>query len=158
MDEKAKKQALRMISYGIYVLGVESQGEMAAASVTWVSQASFDPPLLMLGVKKDARPFALLKASRRLALSFLGKSHIAVAKTFFKTQSPQDGTIGGFAYEARSNGAPTLADAIGWVEADVLSIDETGDHAVVVARVQGASARADEVPLALRDLGLFYGG
>lgn len=158
MDEKAKKQALRMITYGLYVLGVESQGEMAAASVTWVSQASFEPPLVMLGVKRDARPFALLKESRRFALSFLETGQAVIARTFFKTQSPEGGTLGGLRFSVEKTGAPILADALAFIEGDVVSIDETGDHAVVVAQVVGAGARREGSPLTLREVGLSYGG
>ena len=45
MNEDAKKSALRMIPYGIYVLTAEGNaGSIAAATVNWVTQASFAPP------------------------------------------------------------------------------------------------------------------
>ena len=46
MDPAAKKTALRMIPYGLYVLTAENaDGQTAAATVNWVTQASFEPPL-----------------------------------------------------------------------------------------------------------------
>ena len=46
MDEQAKKTSLRMIPYGLYVLTAEAKdGSVAAATVNWVTQASFQPPL-----------------------------------------------------------------------------------------------------------------
>ena len=42
MDANMKKTALRMIPYGLYVLTAESEdGKTAAATVNWVTQASF---------------------------------------------------------------------------------------------------------------------
>ena len=42
MDANAKKTALRMIPYGLYVLTAESKdGAVAAAAVNWVTQVSF---------------------------------------------------------------------------------------------------------------------
>ncbi len=35
MDADAKKTALRMIPYGLYVLTAEKDGEIAAATVNW---------------------------------------------------------------------------------------------------------------------------
>ncbi len=55
MDDAAKKTALRMIPYGIYVLTAEaSDGSLAAATVNWVTQTSFDPALVAVGVKADS--------------------------------------------------------------------------------------------------------
>ena len=43
MDNDAKKTALRMIPYGLYVLTAASKdgSKLAAATVNWVTQASF---------------------------------------------------------------------------------------------------------------------
>jgi flavin reductase (DIM6/NTAB) family NADH-FMN oxidoreductase RutF len=45
MDADAKKVALRMIAYGIYVLTADDgKGNVEAATVNWVTQGSFAPP------------------------------------------------------------------------------------------------------------------
>ena len=44
MDELAKKTALRMIPYGLYVLTSEdNQGRISGATINWVTQTSFQP-------------------------------------------------------------------------------------------------------------------
>lgn len=112
MDEQAKKTALRMITYGLYVLGVEHRGEMDAASINWVTQTSFNPPLLVIGVKRDSRPFGLLKNSKQFALSFLESGQRDLAYAFFKAAVVEGDTIGGHAYETASTGAPIICDAL----------------------------------------------
>ena len=48
MDQDAKKTALRMIPYGIYVLTADDgNGSVAAATVNWVTQTAFAPPLVV---------------------------------------------------------------------------------------------------------------
>jgi len=37
MDDDSKKTALRMIPYGLYVMTAENDGELAAATVNWVT-------------------------------------------------------------------------------------------------------------------------
>ena len=75
MDENAKKTALRMIPYGLYVLTAEdSQGRMSGATVNWVTQTSFQPPLVALGVKKDSLIHDIIKESGKFALNVLGKN------------------------------------------------------------------------------------
>ena len=50
MDADAKKTALRMIPYGLYVLTAAGKdGRKSAATVNWVTQASFAPPLVAVG-------------------------------------------------------------------------------------------------------------
>ncbi|HJZ15875.1 MAG TPA: flavin reductase, partial [Stellaceae bacterium] len=55
MDQDAKKTVLRMIPYGIYVLTADDgKGNVAAATVNWVTQTAFAPPLVVVGVKTDS--------------------------------------------------------------------------------------------------------
>ena len=52
MNTDAKKTVLRMIPYGIYVLTADdAKGNVAAATVNWVTQSAFAPPLVVVGVK-----------------------------------------------------------------------------------------------------------
>ena len=71
MDEKAKKQSLLMIPYGLFVLGAAHGGTATAATVNWVTQASFNPPLVVVGIKKDSGSHAMVKDSKKFALSML---------------------------------------------------------------------------------------
>ena len=65
MDDDAKKTALRMIPYGIYVMTAENDGEVAAATVNWVTQTSFAPPLVVVGAKADSGAYTIAKAAQR---------------------------------------------------------------------------------------------
>ena len=44
MDPEVKKKALRMINYGMYVLTSKDGDQLDAATVNWVTHASFNPP------------------------------------------------------------------------------------------------------------------
>lgn len=83
MDADAKKTALRMIPYGIYVLTSESKdGKVAAATVNWVTQTAFQPPLVVVGVKADSGAHSIIKESKTFALNILGKDQKGQAFTF----------------------------------------------------------------------------
>lgn len=84
MDQNAKKTALRMIPYGLYVLtGQTKDGQIAAATVNWVTQTSFDPPLIAVGVKTDSGAHSIIKESGVFALNFLTKNQTSTAFAFF---------------------------------------------------------------------------
>ncbi len=167
MDADKKKMALRMIPYGIYVLTAKADdGEIAAATVNWVTQTSFDPPLVAIGVKADSGAYATLKKSGNFALNFLGKGQQGAAFTFFQPVEVEDGKISGEVYAEGSTGAPVLASAPACVEFKVAEIVERGDHHIVVGEAVDVHAEAaidgrpDDAILHMRELGdnVFYGG
>ncbi len=167
MNADAKKTVLRMIPYGIYVLtALDGKGGVAAATVNWVTQTAFAPPLLVVGVKADSGAYALLKSVGKFALNMLGKDAKGLAFAFFRPAELDGEKISGQAFHAGANGAPILEAAIGAVECTVKTIVEQGDHHIVVAEVTEAhlpkppAGRPDAAILEMKDLGdsVFYGG
>lgn len=158
MDEKAKKKALLMIPYGLFVLGANHGGKQTVATVNWVTQASFQPPLVVVGVKNDSTVHDLIKASRAFALSMLAAGQKSIATSFFKHVEPQAGRFGNYVFEAGSNGAPIISDAPAAVECEVAGFYELGDHSVVVGRVTEAHLKSEAEPLTLKECGFQYGG
>ena len=84
MDSANKKTALRMISHGLYLLTVQGQGRYNASTVSWLSQASFEPPLVMVGVRVDTLTHTILEESRQFAINVLALGQTELAQTFFK--------------------------------------------------------------------------
>ncbi|MFO1027757.1 MAG: flavin reductase family protein [Acetobacteraceae bacterium] len=167
MDADAKKTALRMIPYGIYVLTADDhKGNVGAATVNWVTQSSFAPPLVVVGVKADSGAHTVVKGVGKFALNMLGKDQKGVAFGFFKPATVADGKLSGQAFHAGANGAPILDDAIAAVECSVKEVLELGDHSVVIGEVTEAyvmkppAGRPDAAILEMKDLGdnVFYGG
>jgi len=167
MDANAKKTALRMIPYGLYVLTAESKdGRVAAATVNWVTQASFEPPLVVVGVKVDSSAHTLIKETGAFALNVLGKGQQAMAFTFFKPTERAGDTVSGQPFRTGTTGAPILTNAPAFVECTMVGTVEKGDHSVFVGQVVEAgvageiTGRADDATLWLKDLGekIFYGG
>jgi flavin reductase (DIM6/NTAB) family NADH-FMN oxidoreductase RutF len=167
MDADAKKTTLRMIPYGIYVLTADDgKGAMGAATVNWVTQTAFNPPLVVVGVKTDSSAYAALKSAGGFTLNMLGKAHKGVAFTFFKPTQVSDGKLSGQSYRKGATGAPILIDAPGAVECRVTAVVEQGDHHIVVGEVveshlnHAPSGRPDAAILEMKDLGdnVFYGG
>ncbi|MCC6380937.1 MAG: flavin reductase family protein [Dehalococcoidia bacterium] len=158
MDDQAKKTALRMIPYGLYVLGVGKDERATASTVNWVTQASFQPPLVVVGVKDGSVTLDRLKENGSFAVSVLGTGQKETAFAFFKHVAPEAGKLGGYDYETQSTGAPILVDAPAWFECDLVTTVEEGDHAIVVGRVVEAGVRQEAKALTLAECGVNYGG
>jgi flavin reductase (DIM6/NTAB) family NADH-FMN oxidoreductase RutF len=153
MDANVKKTVLRMIPYGLYVLTARGKDDaVAAGTVNWVTQASFAPPLVVVGVKTDSHAHPLIKQ--------------AMAFTFFKPAVREGQTISGEPFRWGSTGAPVLERVPACFECRLVDTVERGDHSVFVGEVVDASlpkpveGRADDATLWLKELGpnVFYGG
>jgi flavin reductase (DIM6/NTAB) family NADH-FMN oxidoreductase RutF len=158
MDELQKKQALRMINYGLYVMTVGHGKDLAAGTVNWVSQCSFKPPLVMVGVKAESNLHALLEKSRHFAINVLGSDQKSIANDFFAPTQVAEGRLNGQPYAEGSTGSPLLTETPASFECKVIEILKRGDHSVVIGEVVNAEVRRSAEPLFMRSTGWFYGG
>jgi flavin reductase (DIM6/NTAB) family NADH-FMN oxidoreductase RutF len=160
MDPQDKKLALRSINYGLYVLTSADGDELAAAGVNWLSQASFDPPLVMVAVKADNDSHSVIQRTGAFAVNVLADDQLEIGSAFFRTTVVEGDTMNGYRFErAPETGAPLLVDLPYWFEARVTDTVPRGDHTIFVGEVVGAGVRDPEAtPLLLRTTGMNYGG
>jgi flavin reductase (DIM6/NTAB) family NADH-FMN oxidoreductase RutF len=160
MDPQTKKTALRMITHGLYLLTLKHENQFEASTVSWLSQASFTPPLLMVGVKANTLTHALVEGSRQFAINLLAVDQTEMAQAFFKHAQREDNKLSGYTFEPGPvTGAPIFLDAPAWIECKVTDMVKRGDHTVVVAEVVEAGVRDPQTsPMALRDTPWHYGG
>lgn len=167
LNAEAKKIALRMIPYGLYVLTSSGKnGAVAAAAISWVTQTSFKPPRIAMGVKTDSGAHALIKESGTFALNMLEKGQQEIATAFFRHVEREGNSVGGQPFEEGKNGSPLLLNAPAWVECTLVGTVEGADHSVFVGEVTEAGTRKeiegrpDDLLLLCKDLGenVFYSG
>ena len=159
MDLQAKKVALRKIPHGVYIVGVKQGTQLNAFTGTWLTQVSFNPPLVALGIKKDSHSFEMIKQDKVFSVNLLGKDQKSVAEHFVKPATVVGEKLKDVKHRPGKTGAPILEDAIAWVECEVREIaNERGDHAIVIGEVVEAGVLRDEPALTLMDTGWHYGG
>ena len=161
MDEDAKKTALRMIPYGMYVLTSKSRGgqDVGAATVNWLTQTSFSPPLVAVGVKGDSGAHAHITDTGVFAVNVIGKDQLDLAFNFFKTHEREGDVIGGQAFVAGpETGCPLLTNSPAWWERKVVGQLDQGDHTLFLGEVIKAGTRDEDQTILMRDHNLNYGG
>ena len=158
MDPKIRKKTLRMLSNGIYVVTSAHGASYGAATVTWVSQASFQPPLVMVALRPDSNVFKCLQESGVAAVHVLDRTQQAMAQQFFSPTRVIDGTINGEPFTPGVTAAPILQNALAYLECAIRHIVTLGDHAVVIMQVIEAGCRGDVQPLTVAASPWAYGG
>jgi len=158
MDPNTKKTVLRLIPYGLFVATSRSGDSLAAGTINWVTQASFEPPLVVAGIKVESELHVAISSSRAFAVNILGKEQKDIAVKFFRGAQPQGETLNGYHYESGTTGAPLLLDTPAWFECRVVDEVRGGDHTIFVGEVVAVGSRRQEEPLTIRDAGFSYGG
>ncbi|HEV8644608.1 MAG TPA: flavin reductase family protein [Burkholderiales bacterium] len=159
MDAKVRQKTLRLLSNGVYVLTSRNENRYGAATVTWVSQVSFKPPLIMVAVRRESNVFKCLADSRMAALHIVGNGQQEIARRFFFPTRANCTTINGEPFVEGKTAAPILANLPAHIECQVERIVDTdGDHAVVILRVVEAECRDQVRPLTIGETPWQYGG
>ena len=139
---------------------------ISAATVNWVTQASFKPPLVAVSVKADSQIYDIVKTAGNFALNVLGKRQHGTAYAFFKPAERDGQNISYKPFRAGSTGAPVLENTPAFVVCRLVTTVEEGDHSIFVGKVVDAGVTqdpegcADETTLMLKELGekTFYSG
>ncbi|UCH10311.1 MAG: flavin reductase [Fidelibacterota bacterium] len=154
------KQVLRRFTYGLYIVAAATESQYAAATVTWLSQVSFDPPLIMLALRNGSRILDMCQKAGACAVHVLAKGQEQIASSFFKPARVEKDALSGFRFHPGSEtGAPIFSELPAWCEVKVTKAHPAGDHTLVVAEIVDAGVTHQEIsPLALRDTPWHYGG
>ena len=159
MDLKKKQKALQQVSNGMYVMTSRFGSQYGAATITWLTQISFKPPLLLAAVRPDSNVFECLSQSRHVVVHILADHQVDIARKFLSTTEVKDGLMNGEPFIEGKAVAPLLTNALSYIEARVdRIIDDGGDHQLVVMEVLGAEHQHDFKPLLVADSPWKYGG
>jgi flavin reductase (DIM6/NTAB) family NADH-FMN oxidoreductase RutF len=156
-----RSDALRLLSNGVYLLTACVGDTAHAVTVTWVSQVSIQPPLVLVALRRNSRLAGAVRQARRFALNVLGAGQEATAEKFFThtTASAEALELGGYGFRPSPAHCPLLLDALAWIECRVAAEPASpGDHSLVLGEVSGTGIRRPGQPLVLADTPWSYGG
>ena len=114
MDLEAKKKVLRMIPYGMFVIGVHSATEVNAYTADWVTQSSFDPPLVVICSKKGTISNQMIRESKVFSVNVLDAGQKEMAAHFVKPMKNVGNKFGHVEYHTEKTGCPILRDSLGF--------------------------------------------
>lgn len=158
MDAKAKKAALRGITYGLYLVGTKDENGVNAFAGNWLTQTSFEPPLVALAVKAGTRSQEQIAASGVFSVNVLESGQKEVVMKFFKPLEPEGNKLAGYEFYTEKTGCPIFKDVLSYFECKVVERVEKGDHYIYVGEVVNAGIHREGDPLTMKETGFYYGG
>jgi flavorubredoxin/flavin reductase (DIM6/NTAB) family NADH-FMN oxidoreductase RutF len=135
LDSEVDK-ALGRISGGLYIITAK-KGEVSSAMLaSWVAQASFEPLGITVAVAKDRAIEALMQVGDKFTLNILEEGNYQLLmRHFLKRFPPGADRFAGVKVYPAQNGCPILADALAYLECEVVSRMDCHDHWLVYSSV-----------------------
>jgi flavin reductase (DIM6/NTAB) family NADH-FMN oxidoreductase RutF len=160
MDEDAKTSLLRAIPYGLFAACTNSpEGDDHVFLLSWVTQASFDPPLLACGVHEESTAHDhLAEEGRKIAINLLAKDQEELARTLLEGPEFGEDEVAGTPYKEGANGCGLLPETLGAIEARVVSVTEGGDHDVLLVEIEDVHRFREGEVLTHESSGMTYAG
>ncbi len=161
LDVQAKRRVLRLFTYGMYVVTAQHDGVNNAFLANWLSQCSFDPPLLMLSVENASRSLPMILGSAFFAVHVLASGQREFAGMLGKSSRTQPDKLKNIQWHpSELTGCPILEQTLGYVECRVTGHLPAGDSTVVVGQVIGARmfSEGEPLPLTMQETGFKHFG
>lgn len=155
-----------MVPYALYLMGVRRKDvkdpatDLNAFVCSWVTQVSFKPPMIVVGIKRDAHSNEMVKESGVFTLNVLGSDQKELTQKFFKDLQVTPTEMSGVPYTlGEKTGCAVFPDTPAHIECVVRHVyDGENDHSVVVAEIVDAKHRRDAQPLTHAVTGWHYAG
>lgn len=154
--DKQWQEALSMMPYGIYVLTTGAGQHINGMIASWVTQVSYDPPLLLVAVHPNRLTHQMLRENGVFVLHVLSSEQKQLMSRF-KGPEPR-AKFEGIQWEKGLTGCPILKDCVAFMECKVKETYEPGNHTLFIGEIVNASAIREAPVLTTLEYGGAYTG
>lgn len=157
MDSALKKQVLRQFTYGLYIVMCADQGEVNGFTANWLTQVSFDPPLLAVSIENDARSLPMIQRSGLFTVNVLRSGQKELAGALGKSAIKHPHKMEHINYRLEGN-YPILLDGLAWVACKVQQSVLAGDSTLIVAEITDVGILGEGGALTMAETGFRHAG
>ena len=108
------------------------------------TSVSLEPPLVAFLPDKSSTTFPQIAAFGKFAVNVLSAEQESLCRRFATSGSDK---FAGVRWSLSSSGCPRLADALAWVDCEIVDVLDAGDHSIVLGRVIDLAVGEDASPL-----------
>ncbi len=154
--EKSWQQILGKMANGIYVLTTCHKDEINGMIVSWVSQISYDPPLVMIAIHPNRYSHHLVEKSGVFALHLIARNQFDFLGRF-KGPVPSS-KFDSIQWNKGETGCPVFEDCIGYIECEVAEVIKPGNHTLFIGEIKNGQFFSREDPMSTLDYSGTYVG
>ena len=141
--------ALRKISYGLYIIGSYQGDKQNGQIANTIFQITSEPPTVAVSINKKNLTHDFIKASRVFSASVLAQATPLAFIGDFGFKSGRDvDKLQGVNHKTGQTGAPViLENATAYLEAEIIQDADAGTHTIFIGRIVAAEVLTEDPPL-----------
>jgi flavin reductase (DIM6/NTAB) family NADH-FMN oxidoreductase RutF len=145
-DDSNFRQALGHFPTGVVLITAMDADERPVGMIVGsFTSVSLDPPLVAFLPSRSSSTYSRMGVVKRFAVNVLSADQEEVCRSFSSKQIVDKWS--GLAWHKAPTGAPVIDDAVAWIDCDVESLTQVGDHDLVIGRVRGVRVVNPVLPL-----------
>ncbi len=137
-------EAFGKMTYGIYVLTSKADETVNGMIASWVSQISYDPPLIMAAVHPNRFSHQLIEKGGSFVLHVLSSTQTDFLSRF--KGSDVRAKFSTLNWTKGKTGCPILSECLAYLECKLETHYRPGNHTLFIGEVIDAGVFADEKP------------
>jgi 3-hydroxy-9,10-secoandrosta-1,3,5(10)-triene-9,17-dione monooxygenase reductase component len=132
LDARSFRDALGRFATGVAFVTAAPDGEPAGLIVNSLASVSLEPPLVSFSASRSSLTWSRMRRAGRFGVNVLGRQH----EPFVARATPAGADrFAGLDWQPGPGGVPLLTDALASLECEIVAEHPTGDHWIVVGRV-----------------------
>jgi flavin reductase (DIM6/NTAB) family NADH-FMN oxidoreductase RutF len=149
---------LRTFTYGLYAVSCANEGEVNVFTANWLTQVSFDPPLLAVSVENISKSLPMILRSRIFTVNVLRSGDRELAGKLGKSALQHPDKLANIKFHPGPNSCPILEDALAWVSCEIRHTARAGDSTMIIAEVIDVGMLGEGQPLTMAEAGFRHAG
>lgn len=139
------RQVLGQYPTGVCVVtAAEPDGRRAGFVVGSFTSVSLDPPLVAFLPDKRSTSWPRIRSVGRFCVNILSAEQEDVCRKF---AGRDEDKFAGIACREAESGSPIIEGAVAWIECDLDTVHEAGDHYIALGRVRRMEVQSSSLPL-----------
>ncbi|HET6509935.1 MAG TPA: flavin reductase [Baekduia sp.] len=143
-DAQTFRQVLGHYPTGVCVVTAIVGGRPAGMAVGSFTSVSLDPPLVAFLPDRSSTSFPKIRAAGSFCVNVLGADQEDVCRALAAKVEDKFRDV---PWAAGPSGSPVLDGAVAWIDCDLESVAEAGDHYIVLGRVRDLDVHQGSLPL-----------
>ncbi|AEA12504.1 flavin reductase [Thermoproteus uzoniensis 768-20] len=145
------RRIMRRYPTDVSVVTTAYRGAFYGLTANSFISLSLNPPLVLVAIDKRARTHEAVKGSGVYAVNILAHDMEEIARRF--ATAPPEERFRDLKLAFAATGVPILADALAYLDCEVVAEYPGGDHTIFVGRVVDGAVLNDKPPLIYYDRG-----
>jgi flavin reductase (DIM6/NTAB) family NADH-FMN oxidoreductase RutF len=145
MCSSATREAMNLLTHGVYIIGVKYGSRINGMTAAWVNQVSRQPPMISVAVGKSHYTCELIPKAKSFSINILSPEQIELAQKCGFTSGRDQDKLQEEKFTYQATGAPILSNCTGYLDCELSHQIEVGDHILFIGTVIKANNKNQPV-------------